>query len=219
MRVLIIDDDKDLVALLKDQLSKFFIVDVVAGGDTGIYLSQVNFYDVIVVDISLPDIDGIEVCSIIRASGISVPILMLTGQLSIDYKVRSFDCGADDYLTKPFEFAELFMRLKALIRRFHNLPKQTTFYYKDLILDSSKRQLVMGSAKTPLHLTRKEFDLLEYFLANPSKTLTQEQLTQKVWFEYEKNSANSLEVHIYCLNKKLGRKYIKAVYGVGYKLD
>ncbi len=221
MRLLVVEDDKDLAKSLKEKLKKNFIVDLAFDGTDGTYQAQINLYDLIIIDIGLPDMSGVEVCKMTRAANIQIPILMLTGENQTEFKVSSLDSGADDYLTKPFDFAELQARIRALLRRGSKAISTSVINLGDLTFDTKTKEAKVGGRT--LNLTRKETNLLELLAHNPNKLLTKEDLLESIWEEGLSIESNALDVHISNLRKKLekrlGKRIIHTIYGIGYKLE
>jgi DNA-binding response OmpR family regulator len=222
MKVLIVEDEHKIANLIKQGLEQErFIVDVAYDGDSGFDFASSEPYDVIVLDRLLPGTDGLEICRKLRASGIHIPILMLTAKGQLADKVEGLNSGADDYLTKPFAFEELLARIKALIRR----PKATTsniLEVEDLSLDIDTYEVRRG--KDRINLSSKEFSLLEYLMRHQNKTLTKAQIINHVW-SYEANILpNTVEVFIGYLRNKIDRpfknkkKLIATIRGFGYKI-
>jgi two-component system OmpR family response regulator len=219
MRLLLVEDNEEVALQLVEGLRETYSVDQVATGSEAHYLSQVNDYDLLILDIGLPDMDGVELCTRIRQNNTAVPILMLTAEDEVALKVRALDAGADDYLTKPFSLAELQARIRALLRR----PRQafaTVLSLGDLRLDTATREAERGG--NALLLQRKQFDLLEYFLRNPGRVLTRYEIMEHVWDNAADPLSNVIDVHIQYLRKQVDRpfstKLIHTVKGVGYKL-
>lgn len=221
MRILAIEDNKDLAFTLKERLGARFVVDLAFTGKDGIYKAQITDYDLFLIDLMLPDTTGIEICKTLRSSGINVPILMLTARKDLDFKVSSLDIGADDYLTKPFKFAELSARIRALLRRGSELPYPNTLTLDNLVLDTVRRQVLVNGKEIPLR--KKEFNLLEHFMRNPRRVLSSEFLLERVWDIGLSTNSNTARVHVSRLRKKLQRvlnkEVIKTVHGLGYKLE
>jgi DNA-binding response OmpR family regulator len=222
MKVLIVEDEHKIANLIKQGLEQErFIVDVAYDGDSGFDFASSEPYDVIVLDRLLPGTDGLEICRKLRASGIHIPILMLTAKGQLADKVEGLNSGADDYLTKPFAFEELLARIKALIRT----PKATTsniLEVEDLSLDIDTYEVRRG--KDRINLSSKEFSLLEYLMRHQNKTLTKAQIINHVW-SYEANILpNTVEVFIGYLRNKIDRpfknkkKLIATIRGFGYKI-
>ncbi|EKE00229.1 MAG: hypothetical protein ACD_22C00072G0012 [uncultured bacterium] len=220
MRILVIDDDREFARTLKDALLESYLVDLAFTGSEGAYLSQVNCYDVIILDLNLPDMDGVEVCRLIRSSNVQTPIIMLTGSEELNSKVCSLDNGADDYLTKPFAYTELTARLRALLRRSAGLNREPVLCCRDITLDPVERVVIRGAKQ--LALRKKEYDILEYLLRCKGRVISKEELLEHVWEDGIYMSSNTLEVHISSLRKKVNSRskepLIKTIYGLGYKL-
>ena len=220
MRVLVVEDTERMAELLRRGLTEEgYAVDVVATGEDAVWMSSENPYDAVVLDLMLPDVDGFEVCRLMRASGQAAPVLMLTARDALEDRIAGLDAGADDYLTKPFSFAELLARLRALRRRGDQL-KASVLAVGDLTLDSATHEAQRQGK--PVALTPKEFALLEEFMRHPGEVLTRTHLIEHVWdFAYEGDS-NVLEVYVRYLREKLdrpfGRHSIETVRGVGYRL-
>jgi len=198
MKILLIEDDKNTAEAVKNGLkSHYYTVDSVFTGGEGEINAEVNDYDLVIIDIMdimLPDIDGIEVCRRIRASGIKTPILMLTARLSVEDKVTALDSGADDYLTKPFNLAELLARVRALMRRDVNSLKNNKLKVADLILDTTT-YMVKRTDKT-IDLRKKELEVLEYLMRNKSKVMSRSMIFEHVWDENSNPFTNVVDVVI-----------------------
>src|SRR6266498_5872456 len=164
MKVLVIEDEKEMAYTLKERLSKEYIVDLAFSGEDGEYLASINSYDIIILDLLLPDIDGITVCKQIRSDGIKTPILMLTGEYALTKKIVALDSGADDYLIKPFHFGELGARIKALLRRNPNISLSNTLTLGNLQVDLINKTVIRDDKE--IRLKKKEFQFLEYFMRN-----------------------------------------------------
>ncbi len=222
MKVLIVEDEHKIANLIKQGLEQErFVVDVAYDGTSGFDFASSEPYDVIILDRLLPGTDGLEICKKLRASGIHIPILMLTAKGQLADKVEGLNSGADDYLTKPFAFEELLARIKALVRR----PKITTnniLQVEDLSLNIDTYEIKRG--KEQITLSSKEFSLLEYLMRHENKTLTKAQIINHVW-SYEANILpNTVEVFIGYLRNKVDRPFkdktnlIQTVRGFGYKI-
>lgn len=221
MNLLLIEDDKEIVSSLTPQLKeRGFVVDVAFDGEEGLAKAQKNDYDIIILDKGLPKKDGLEVCSSIRAAGKHMPILILSVKSEIDTKTELLNAGADDYMTKPFSFKELIARINALLRRPEKI-EHTTLRIGDLTVDIEGRTATRGNKK--LHLTTKEFSLLEYFLRNRGKALSRQEILEHVWDINADPFTNTIETHILTLRNKIeskkGERIIQTVPGVGYKID
>lgn len=221
MRVLLVEDEKKLAVMLKKGLEQEgYAVDCLFDGEAAWRQIEINRddYDLIILDIMLPGIDGIEVCKRARHQGISLPILMLTAKDSMEDKILGLDSGADDYLVKPFDFDELLARMRALLRR-PNTLLPLELKAKDLVLNPATKKVYRSGRE--IYLTAKEFSLLEYFMRNPGQVLTREQALSRLWdFDFDSFS-NVVDVHIKNLRKKIGdgkrEKLLETVRGVGYR--
>jgi len=220
MRVLIVEDETRLAQLIRRSLiEEGYAVDLAGLGEEALTLVALAEYDTIILDLMLPDLDGLSVCRTLRSRRISIPILLLTARDAIEDRVAGLDAGADDYLTKPFAFAELSARLRALSRR----PSETLapiLTVDDLRLDSVAHRVWRGDHEHIL--PNKEFRLLEYFMRNPNRVLTRSMIAEHVW-DYEFfNATNVIDVHIRSLRRKIDEPYtvkrIVTVRGSGYKL-
>jgi two-component system OmpR family response regulator len=220
MRALVIEDGSKLAALLRrGLLEEGYAVDVAGTGEDGAWLGVEHDYDVVVLDVMLPDTDGFEVCRRLRAAGRWSPILMLTARDGVQDRVAGLDAGADDYLTKPFSFDELFARLRALVRRGPN-ERPTLLSVGDLVLDPAAHRVMRGDVD--IDLTPKEFALLELFLRHPGEALSRTRILEHVWdFAFDGDS-NVVDVYVRYLREKVdrpfGRRSIETVRGVGYRI-
>lgn len=219
MRILVVEDNEDLLKSVVRFLTKEgYAVDQSTDGDEGLDLALDNHYDCIVLDVMLPGVDGFEFVQTLRESQVETPVLMLTALDAVDDKVKGLSSGADDYLTKPFDFRELLARIKSLIRR-HNLTKGEEIVFKDLKLNSKSRQAVVRDEL--IKLSKKEFDLLETFLRNPGITFSRDELIERVWENEKEIRSNVVDVYVLYLRNKLRPygydKYIETVPGLGYR--
>jgi len=220
MRVLVVEDEVKMAALLRRGLGEQGLaVDVAASGEEALPLAGAGSYDAIVLDVILPGIDGFETCRRLRLDGIWAPVLMLTARDAVDDRVAGLDGGADDYLTKPFSFAELLARLRALIRR-GQAERPALLEVGDLRLDPATHQVWRGSEE--IELTAKEFALFETFMRNPGYVLSRTQLLEQAWeYDYAHRS-NVIEVYIRYLRCKIdlpfGVASLETVRGAGYRL-
>ena len=222
MKILLIEDDKNTAEAVKTGLkSYYYTVDSVFTGVEGEINVEVNDYDLIIIDIMLPDINGIEVCKRIRASGVKTPILMLTARLGVEDKVAVLDSGADDYLTKPFNLTELLARVRALMRRDVNSLKNNKLKVGDLILDTTT--YMVKRVNTTINLRKKELEILEYLLRNKGKVVSRSMIFEHVWDENANPLTNVVDVHIRYLREKIelpfGEQLIKTIHGIGYKIE
>jgi two-component system OmpR family response regulator len=220
VRVLVVEDEVKMAALIRRGLSEQGLaVDVAASGEDGLLKAGASSYDAIVLDVILPGIDGFETCRRLRLEGIWAPVLMLTALGSLEDRVAGLDGGADDYLTKPFSFAELLARLRALARR-GQAERPAQVEVGDLRLDPATRQVWRGD--TEIELSAKEFTLLEAFMRHPGSVLTRTQLLEQAWaYDFEHRS-NVIEVYIRYLRRKIdvpfGVNSLETVRGAGYRL-
>ena len=221
MRVLVVEDEERIAEFVRNGLTEHgYAVDVARDGGEALDWSDIADFDVIVLDVMLPVRDGVDVCKTLRARGLRTPILMLTARDAVEDRVRGLDSGADDYLVKPFAFAELVARLRALTRREPRLLSPI-LRLGDLVLDSSTREVARGGR--PLDLTTKEYALLEYLMRNPNQVLTRTMIAEHVWNYDFDNATNVIDVHIRNLRRKLDdpfpAKLIQTVRGAGYRIS
>src|SRR5262245_21654233 len=220
MRVLIIEDEQKMADLIKRGLEEEGMEVVTAyDGDTGLEAGMSGNNDVIILDLGLPGRNGLDIARAWREAGIKTPVLILTAQDSTEAKVKGLDTGADDYITKPFAFAELLARIRALQRRTAS-EDTTNLRLGDLTLNLINRRA--ARAGNEVQLTNKEFALLEYFMRHPDEILSREVLSEKVWEETFDTLTNVIDVYINYLRNKIDRHYepklIHTVRGVGYML-
>ena len=220
MRVLVVEDDVKMAALVRrGLLEEGLAVDVARVGDDALWMAGATDYDAIVLDVMLPGLDGFELCRRLREAGRWSPVLMLTARDSVEDRVAGLDAGADDYLVKPFSFAELLARLRSLARR-PALQRPAVLEVGDLRLDPATRKVWRGEAE--IHLSAKEFALLETFMRRPGQVLSRYQLLEHCWdYSYE-NRSNVVDVYVRYLREKVdrpfGRASLETVRGAGYRL-
>ena len=220
MRVLVIEDEIQMASLIRHGLRKEGLaVDIAASGEESLWMVSAVDYDAIVLDVMLPGSNGFETCRRIRAQGVRAPVLMLTARDSVEDRVAGLDSGADDYLVKPFAFAELLARLRALARR-GELERPGVLEVGDLRLDPATRRVWRGDS--PIQLSPKEFALLETFMRRPDEVLSRLHLLEHAWdFAYE-NRSNVIDVYVRHLRSKIdepfGRHSLETVRGAGYRL-
>jgi DNA-binding response OmpR family regulator len=220
MRILVIEDDQEAARLLAKGLrEEGWVVDIAHTGESGDEMASVNTYDAIVLDWLLPDRDGIAVCRDLRAGGIQVPILMLTARDAVDDRVVGLNTGADDYLTKPFAFAELLARLHALLRR-SDLTRPVLLTVDNLTLDPLSHQVTRGGV--PIGLTPKEYAILETLMRRAGEVVSRSQLGERVWESEHDSLTNLVDVHVSHLRRKVDRgnmtPLIHTVRGYGYRV-
>jgi DNA-binding response OmpR family regulator len=220
MRILVVEDDHEAARLLAKGLrEEGWVVDVAHSGESGDEMANVNTYDAIVLDWLLPDRDGIAVCRDLRAGGIHIPILMLTARDGVDDRVIGLNTGADDYLTKPFAFAELLARLRALLRR-SDLTRPVVLTVDDLTLDPVSHQVTRGGVL--ISLTPKEYAILQTLMRHAGEVVSRTQLGERVWESENDALANLVDVHVSHLRRKIDRgnatPLIHTVRGYGYRV-
>jgi two-component system, OmpR family, response regulator len=220
VNVLVVEDEVKMAALIRRGLrEEGLTVDVAPTGERAISMARASDYDAIVLDVILPGIDGFETCRELRDAGVWAPVLMLTARGALEDRVAGLDGGADDYLTKPFSFAELLARLRALVRRGQS-ERPAVVEVGDLKLDPATRQVWRGNAE--IELSAKEFTLLETFMRRPGHVLTRTQLLDQAWeYDFEHRS-NVIDVYIRYLRLKIdapfGVRSIETIRGAGYRL-
>ena len=221
MRLLIVEDEADLAhALAKGLRRQGYAVDLAFDGMQGLELAEVNDYDLLILDLNLPEMDGLEVCRSLRAGQLSMLILILTARGRPDQRIAGLDLGADDYLVKPFHFGELTARVRALLRRDMRV-RSPLLQYKDLKLDPTAR--VVWQDNRRLEFTAKEFGIIEYLLRHQGEIVSQETLLEHVWDMQANPLTNTVRVHINSLRRKLKDMaemphYIETIVGQGYRL-
>ena len=220
MKILIIEDDIKIINFLKKGLEEeCYIVDYSTNGDEGLYLASVNEYDLILLDIMLPIKDGMEVCKSLRKANIQTPIIMLTAKDSIEDKIKGLDNGANDYLAKPFSFAELLARIRVQLRIINS--NQTKVNIADLELDLLNKTAIRANQN--ITLTQKEFTLLEYLIKNKDRVLSETTINEALSSFEDSNISNIVNVYIYRLRNKIDKnfdkKLIKTIRGIGFKIS
>jgi heavy metal response regulator len=222
MRVLIVEDERKISAYVKRGLEEQgYAVDVVYSGRDALDWAEAAPYDLIILDILLPELDGLSVCRELRRRGVRMPILMLTARDTVDDRVAGLDAGADDYLVKPFALKELLARLRALTRRATEAAKSPVLQVADLSLDTLKHRVKRGSKA--IELTAKEYAILECLLREPERVLTRTMIAEHVWNYDVFNQSNVVDVYIRNLRRKIDDghdlKLIHTVRGAGYRLS
>ena len=220
MRVLVVEDDRKVAGFIEQGLrEEGYVVDVAAEGDEASMLAHVYDYDIMLLDVVLPNKNGFQIATELRREGRSVPILMLTSRDSVEDVVRGLDAGADDYMPKPFHFDELLARMRALIRR-GGAERLETLRFGDLSMDRLRHVAMSGTKQ--LDLTAKEFQLLEYFLLHPEEVVRRTTLLEKVWDLHFDPESNVVDVHVGNLRRKLAQsatsERLETIRGVGFSL-
>lgn len=219
MRILLVEDHHTLARNIQKmlQVQDLYTVDVCFNGLEGLEKALHTNYDCYILDVMLPDVDGFTICAKIREKGINTPILLLTALTDTKHKVQGLDTGADDYLTKPFELAELSARIRALLRRDSGESGQPELTHKNVKLDPKTHTVYKDGA--PVEFSPKEYEILEYLLRNKGTALKRIDIIEHVWGEREELLfSKSLDVHISYLRKKLGKDFITTVSKVGYSI-
>jgi heavy metal response regulator len=220
MRILVIEDERKVANFIKKGLEEeHYAVDTAPDGEEGLYMTEVNDYDLIVLDLMIPRIDGLEVLRRIRTRKNRVPILVLTAKTSVEDIVKGLDAGCDDYVTKPFAFMELLARIRALLRR-EKTEKEPLLSISDLTLSLVTHKVTRQSKE--IELTSKEYALLEYFMRNPDKVLTRTMISEHVWDYHFDSMTNVVDVYVNYLRKKIDKdfepKLIQTIRGIGYMM-
>jgi two-component system copper resistance phosphate regulon response regulator CusR len=222
VKILLIEDEPKTVQSLKQGLEENnYVVEVAYDGQMGYQLATRNTYQLIISDIIIPGINGLELCRKFRAEGIQTPILMLTALSTTDDKLEGFDAGADDYLAKPFDFKEFLARVKALLKRSNQtMIEAQVLKFADLELDLTSK--IVSRSGQKINLTAKEFQLMEYFLRNQEKVISKAEIAENIWEVEDENSSNLIEVYVNYLRKKVDKGFssrlIHTQFGMGYIL-
>lgn len=220
MRILVVEDEHKIANAIKKGLEQNgYAVDVVYDGEEGLDMALTENYDIIILDLMLPTMDGITICQNLRDENVSTPVLMLTAKSELDDKVTGLNCGADDYMTKPFSFAELLARISALLRRPQTMLNNTL---KCADLEMDLNNFAVNRANKAINLSKKEFTLLEFMIRNKNQVLTKDSIIEHVWNYDADVLPNTVEVYMRYLRNKIDKPFkkelIKTVRGFGYML-
>jgi two-component system copper resistance phosphate regulon response regulator CusR len=219
LRVLLVEDEPQILRVISKGLREnAYAVDVAADGAGALYLAEINDYDLIILDVMLPVVDGFEVCRTLRERGKETPVLMLTARGTVEDRIEGLDSGADDYLTKPFSFRELLARMRALLRR-NKVIHLDRYTISDLVIDTRSQSVVRSG--NPISLTTKEYALLEFLARNAGRVVGRAEIAQHVWDENFDPFSNVIEVHMNRLRRKIeinGPALIQTRRGAGYVL-
>lgn len=217
MQILLVEDDHALAKALQQALQEqSHTVNTVGSGEAALHIIQTETPDIVILDLGLPDIDGIDVLKRSRKKHADLPVLILTARSDLDNRIKGLDSGADDYLAKPFEMTELFARLRVLERRLSNI-NTAEISINNVTLDTNHNSVTLNGEE--LELSRKEYMLLKSLMENAGRIQTRNTLESRLYSWDEEVASNALEVHIHHLRKKLGSEFIKTVRGVGYKVE
>lgn len=220
MRILLVEDEPRMAQVVAKGLrEQSYAVDVAGDGNAALYQTSINDYDLILLDVLLPGLDGFDVCRELRVRGVTTPVLMLTARATIDDRITGFDAGADDYLTKPFAFRELLARVRALLRR-EPLLHPDLVQLEDLVLDAASHRV--SRAAHEIELTAKEYALLEYLARRAGQLVSRAEIAAHVWDESFDPFSNTIEVYVNRLRKKIDEQHpVKLIHtrrGEGYML-
>lgn len=222
MKLLIVEDEQKTREYLSKGLTESgFIIDAIENGITGLHMASTEEYDLIILDVMLPDINGWEIAKNLRTMGKNMPILMLTALGNVEHRVKGLELGADDYLIKPFDFSELLARVRTLLRRGNNTIQKTQFSIANLHIDLIRRRVTRANEK--INLTSKEFALLEFFVFHQGEVLSRSLIASKVWDMNFDSDTNVIDVAIKRLRSKVDQNYepklIHTIRGMGYLLE
>ena len=223
MRVLIVEDEYSLADLVATRLKKEkYTVDISLDGEEGLYNALNDIYDLIILDIMLPKVNGIDILKEIKNNNISSKIIMLTAKSELDDKLLGFSEGANDYITKPFHIDELVARVNAQLRN-NKKPSEDTISYGDILLDLKNSNLINKITNEKINIINKEFQLLEYFMNNPNQILSKDLIYDKVWGMDNESYSNNLEAYLSFIRKKLklldSKVTIKSIRNLGYRME
>lgn len=221
MKVLIVEDEYNLADAIKERLEKEKLtVDIVEDGEEGYYYASTNTYDLIILDVMLPNMSGFQILNKLRTDNINSKIIMLTARSTIEDKLNVLENGADDFLTKPFHIDELVARVNIQLKRNGN---KNNLSFGDLVLNTTTLKVICAKTNEVVELIKKEFQLLEYFINNPNQVLSKEQIYDRVWGIENEIESNNLEAYLSFIRRKLrvieSKVVIKSVREIGYKIE
>jgi two-component system OmpR family response regulator len=220
LRLLVVEDDCRLVSVIRRGLRGRALVDIADRGEEALWMSRAKVYDALVLDVMLPGIDGFETCRRLRAAEVWTPILILTARGALEDRIAGLDCGADDYLVKPFALEELAARVRALARR-EAVPRPAVVEVGSLRLDPATRKVWRDGVE--IALTAREFSILEVFMRRPGRVVTREELLDLAWENEYENRSNIVNVYVRYLREKVdrpfGKESLETVWGAGYRLN
>lgn len=221
MRILVVEDEKSLAEIVADRLKREkYIVDISLDGEDGLYNALMDVYDLIILDIMLPSVNGIEILKEIKKNKISAKVIMLTAKAELEDKLLGFSEGANDYVAKPFHVDELVARVNAQLRI--DKIKDQSLEFGDLMLDLTTFNLINKNNNEKINIINKEFQLLEYFMTNPNQVLSREMIYDKIWGLENDSISNNLEAYLSFIRKKLkiinSNVMIKSLRNIGYKM-
>ncbi|MBR3161609.1 MAG: response regulator transcription factor [Bacilli bacterium] len=221
MRILVVEDEKSLAEIVADRLKREkYVVDISLDGEDGLYNALMDVYDLIILDIMLPGVNGIEILKEIKKNKISAKVIMLTAKAELEDKLLGFSEGANDYVAKPFHVDELVARVNAQLRI--DKIKDQNLEFGDLMLDLTTFDLVNKNNNEKINIINKEFQLLEYFMTNPNQVLSREMIYDKIWGLENETISNNLEAYLSFIRKKLkiinSNVMIKSLRNIGYKM-
>lgn len=222
MKILIIEDEKSLADLVANRLKKEkYIVDISNDGEEGLYNALLDIYDLIILDIMLPSINGIDILKEIKKNNIKSKVIMLTAKSELEDKLLGFNEGANDYIPKPFHIDELVARVNAQLRI--ELVKDNNLEFGDLILNIKTSDIINKNNNEKINIINKEFQLLEYFMNNPNQVLSKDMIYDKVWSLENESNSNNLEAYLSFIRKKLkiinSNVQIRSLRNIGYKME
>ena len=223
MRILIVEDEYSLAELVSNRLIKEkYLVDISLDGEDGLYNALTDIYDLILLDIMLPKVDGIEILKQIKENNIKAKVIMLTAKSELDDKLLGLNIGANDYITKPFHIDELVARINVQLRN-NTKEEKTKIEYGDIILDLKKSNIIKKDTNDSINIINKEFQLLEYFMNNPDQIISKDLIYDKIWGMDNDSISNNLEAYLSFIRKKLkiidSKVTIKSVRNLGYKME